>query len=95
MLLMTMWLKNVSLSYLFHYSKVVLIFMFCLEIREVEKPRNLWDQIPEYDEEESMRSTKKFTNAKKQPVKRLGWGGAPKRQRTIISAAKKSISKNM
>lgn len=76
--------------------KFYLYWYFILEVREIEKPRNLWDQIPEYDEEEeSMRSTKKFTNAKKQPAKRLGWGGAPKRQRTIISAAKKSISKNM
>jgi hypothetical protein len=31
---------------------------------------------------------------KQQPVKRLGWGG-DKKKRIIISAAKKSISKNM
>jgi hypothetical protein len=65
-----------------------------IEVREIAPPTNLWDQVSEYDDNESMRSTKKFTQLKKQqPVKRLGWGGGKKQR--IISAAKKSISKNM
>jgi len=49
--------------------------------------------MSEYDDIDSMRSTKKFTNVKKKEVKRLGWGA--KKKRTIISAGKSTINKNM
>lgn len=54
---------------------------------------NNWGKESEYDDNESMRSTKKFTQAKNQAQKRLGWPS--KNKRTIITGGKKTLSKNM